>query len=232
MGLERRVGLRKKAIWLKYKNTYLYAFLNQLNIIGLLSLISYLTHMSKQMIKYILFLIAYLPIYIIAALRTVNNRVYLDCGNSYACKRILMNNIIPITLIVLSLLLILYFKFYARLALRPKGNPLFTIKRISNQRKEYITYLGTYILPFVALESKTEMFDLIAICFMFLTIGYIFSKTDLIYTNPTLAFFGYDIYEIEDENGNTYDCISKDKFVVENRPRGIKLGEKTFIISK
>ncbi len=71
-----------------------------------------------------------------------------------------------------------------------------------------------------------------AVTFMFLTIGFIFSKTNLIYTNPTLAFFGYDIYEIETEEGKMYDCITKDKFAANDKPKGIKLGTNTFIISK
>ena len=146
-------------------------------------------------------------------------------------KQIMQLNIVPILLITLTILLIVYFKIYSRLALKPKGNPIFTISKISSEHKEYVTYLGTYILPFVALDTKT-IFDIIAIVFMFLTIGFIFSKTNLIYTNPTLAFFGYDIYEVEDTAGNKYDCISKDSFTVGEKPRGIKLGDKTFIITK
>ncbi|HKC69734.1 MAG TPA: hypothetical protein VKG26_15960 [Bacteroidia bacterium] len=187
--------------------------------------------MSQTIIRYLLFLIAYIPIYIIAALKTFNATVIHDCGQSFSYRAMALNNLIPIFLIVLSIILIIYFKIYSWLALNPKGNPIFTIKSIKPQHKEYVTYLGTYILPFAALETKTH-FDMIAVAFMFLTIGFIFSKTNLIYTNPTLAFFGYDIFEITDENGKTIDCISKDDFKIEDRPRGLKLGENTFIISK
>jgi hypothetical protein len=186
--------------------------------------------MTRGIIRYILFLLAYIPIYVIAALKTIDSTLTTNPGQPLSYRDIALNNIIPISLIALSVLLIIYFKIYSQLSLRPKGNPIFTIKTIAPQHKEYITYLGTYILPFVALETKTP-FDMIAVAFMFLTIGFIFSKTNLIYTNPTLAFFGYDIYEIEDSAGNKYDCISKDTFKVEDRPRGIKLGDKTFIIS-
>ena len=185
--------------------------------------------MRRGVVRYLLFLLAYIPIYIIAALKTINKDSF-PIGNK-SLREIASLNIIPISLIVLSVFLIFYFKIYSKLALRPKGNPIFTISKISPQHKEYVTYLGTYILPFVALETKS-IFDVIAIVFMFLTIGFIFSKTNLIYTNPTLAFFGYDIYEVEDSNGNKYDCITKDTFLNGDKPRGIKLGDKTFIISK
>lgn len=135
--------------------------------------------MRRGVVRYLLFLLAYIPIYIIAALKTINK----DCfpiGNK-SLREIASLNAIPVSLVVLSVLLVIYFKIYSKLALRPKGNPIFTISKISPQHKEYVTYLGTYILPFVALETKS-VFDVIAIVFMFLTIGFIFSKTNLIYT--------------------------------------------------
>jgi hypothetical protein len=187
--------------------------------------------MTQGIIRYILFLLAYAPIYIIVALKTVDNQTLDKSGQSITKYQILLNNIFPISLIIFTIILILYFKLYSKFNLKPKGNPLFTIKSIKSQHKEYITYLGTYILPFISLETNT-VFDVIAFIFMFLTIGFIFSKTTLIYTNPTLAFFGYDIYEIETDDGNTYDCITRDRFSAKDRPSGIKLGDNTFIISQ
>jgi hypothetical protein len=187
--------------------------------------------MRRGIVRYLLFLLAYIPIYIIAALKTINKDIFTPTGEYLPIKKIIYLNLIPLSLIILAILLVIYFKIYSRLALKPKGNPIFKISAISPQHKEYVTYLGTYILPFVAIETKT-IFDVIAIVFMFLTIGFIFSKTNLIYTNPTLAFFGYDIYEVEDTNGNKYDCITKDVFSNGEMPRGIKLADKTFIISK
>jgi len=187
--------------------------------------------MTQGFVRYILFLLAYAPIYIIAALKTIDKTVVDATGKRLTNNEILLNNIVPIFLVGFSILLVIYFLIYSKLSLRPKGNPIFKIKSIKPQHKEYVTYLGSYILPFVALETKT-VFDMIAVTFMFLTIGFIFSKTNLIYTNPTLAFFGYDIYELETDKGEIYDCISKDTFIANEQPRGIKLGDKTFIISK
>jgi hypothetical protein len=187
--------------------------------------------MAQGLVRYILFLLAYVPIYIIAALKTINSKTTDLKGCELPLKEIVSNNLIPISLVLVSVILVIYFKVYSAMALKPKGNPIFKIKSIKIQHKEYVTYLGTYILPFVALETKTP-FDMIAVTFMFLTVGYIFSKTNLIYTNPTLIFFGFDIYEIVTETGEIYDCISKETLNENDKPRGIKLGDKTFIISK
>ncbi len=174
--------------------------------------------MNKSIIRYILFLLAYLPIYIIIALKTIDDTLVDKNGDGLNLIDIVSNNKIPIVLIILTILLIVYFKIYSRIALKPKGNPIFEIIKIKEHHKEYITYLGMYILPFVALDGETTL-DMIALVFMFLTVGYIYSKTNLIYTNPTLAFLGYEIYQIEDKKGNIYDCISKDNFKEGDKPR-------------
>jgi hypothetical protein len=187
--------------------------------------------MKQGLVRYLLFLLAYVPIYVIVALKTIDDRIIDKTKKLLSIKDILINNTIPVSLFLFSFVLIVYFLAFSRLSLKPRGNPIFKIKTVKIQHKEYVTYLGTYILPFVSLQSK-GVYDMVAILFMFLTIGYIFSKTNLIYTNPTLVFFGYDIYEIETEDGKIYDCISKDKFIIGERPSGIRLGENTYIIKK
>jgi hypothetical protein len=136
--------------------------------------------MLKGLIRYILFLIAYIPIYIIGALKNIEPSLYDKTGKKLTIEQILSNNYIPLGFICLTIILIIYFRIYSKLALNPQGNPIFTIKKISPQHKEYITYLGTYILPFVGIKT-TNLFDIIAVIFMFLTIGFIFSKTKNIF---------------------------------------------------
>lgn len=115
--------------------------------------------------------------------------------------------------------------------MKSSGNPKFEIKSIESQNKEYITYLGTYILPFIALETKT-VYDIAAYIILFLTMGMIYVRTNLVYTNPMLLFFKYDLYEVIDSENNKLICISKEQFKIGDKPIGIKLGEKTFIIKK
>lgn len=122
--------------------------------------------MLKGLIRYILFLLAYIPIYIIGALKNINPDLVDKEGTKLTIQQVLLNNCIPIAFICLTILLIIYFKIYSRLALSPKGNPIFTIKKISPQHKEYITYLGTYILPFVGMKTA-NIFDVFAVIFMF-----------------------------------------------------------------
>ena len=187
--------------------------------------------MRPSFIRFLLFLLAYLPIYIIGALKTIQRPLRDPDGNWLEWSFIWRNNIVPLFLVSLAVLLVLYFVIYFSKGIKPHGTPLFTIKEIKPQHKEYVTYLGTYILPFIALKSNS-IFDIIAVALMFITIGIIYSKTKLIFTNPTLIFFGFDIYEVTDENGNTYDCISKNKLQTGDKVTGKKLGDNIFIIAK
>jgi len=186
---------------------------------------------GKFITRFILFLFAYIPIYLIVALKSFNPYSLLYKNQICSFYHILKFNIAPASLIILTLFLLLYFKIYEVMGLRSSGNPKFEIKSIESQNKEYITYLGTYILPFIALETKT-IYDVAAYIILFLTMGMIYVRTNLIYTNPMLLFFKYDLYEVIDTNNNKLVCISKDQFTIGAKPIGIKLGEKTYIITK
>jgi hypothetical protein len=182
------------------------------------------------MTRFILFLFAYIPIYIIAALKSIDPTLYNKYG-FIGMKAVFFNNKEAAALVLLSLVLLLYFKVYETLSLKASGNSILTIKNINSQNKEYITYLGTYILPFIALETKT-VFDVLAYIFLFLTMGFVYARTNLIYTNPMLMLFKYEIFEVIDSEDEKLICITKDKLKSGDKPIGIALGEKTFILSK
>jgi hypothetical protein len=181
--------------------------------------------------RFILFLFAYVPIYFILALKSFNENVLYTNNRFNSFYHIIKNNRTSISLILLVIILMLFFYIYSKISLKAQGNPKFEIKEISTQNKEYITYLGTYILPFIALETKT-LYDIAAYIVLFITMGLIYVRTNLIYTNPMLLFFGYDLFEIIDNNNNKLVCISKEHFKNGDKPIGIKLGENTYIISK
>lgn len=186
---------------------------------------------GKFITRFILFLFAYIPIYFILALKSFNSTVLTNKNGFNSLYHIFKHNYIPLFLVLLAVFLLLYFYIHSHFNLKSAGNPKFEIKSIQPQNKEYITYLGTYILPFIALETKTP-YDIAAYVILFITMGLIYIRTNLIYTNPMLLFFGYDLYEVIDIKENKFVCITKDQFKSGEKPIGIKLGENTFIISK
>ncbi len=184
----------------------------------------------RFIIKYYLFLLAYLPLYLIVAVKSINKPFYDEYGKLLPISSIVENNLLSTILIGLFVFLTLTFLLYTRYIFKAnKGNRLFKIAKINSQDEKYIEYLGTYILPFIALETK-DIFDTTAFALMFLTLGYIYIKTNLIYTNPALTFFKYDLIQITTEDGKTYDCLTKNKFEIGDEPTGKKLSTDTFII--
>lgn len=92
--------------------------------------------------------------------------------------------------------------------LRFKGNfesgttllPMKVVK-ITDINFESVTFLATYIVPLACIDLDKERSCLMLVTILIL-IGWIYIKTNLFYTNPTLAIWGYHIYKITSENSH------------------------------
>jgi hypothetical protein len=85
------------------------------------------------------------------------------------------------------------------------------IIRIDDKNHEYLTsYIAVYILPFITLNLTTYS-GLAQFTVLFLFIGYIYLKYEMIYINPILnIFFNLNIYDVNyvlKDNDKTYDSI-------------------------
>lgn len=117
-------------------------------------------------------------------------------------------NVIP--LISISIVL-LGFIFYFRFKYIISGNHSLPerISKIENVNWEHLTFLTTYIIPFVTFNFNDDRNDLIFFLLL-LIIGLIYVKTNMFYTNPTLALLGYHIYKISTNNRENIIIISKE----------------------
>ncbi len=61
-------------------------------------------------------------------------------------------------------------------------------------------YLIVYIFPFIVFDY-TDPFNIGAFLILFLAIGAVQVRSNKLYANPVLAFFRYNIYKVEDDNG-------------------------------
>lgn len=69
------------------------------------------------------------------------------------------------------------------------------IKKMEKRNGEALTYIVTYVVPFMAIDQQSAA-DLAALSILLLVMAYIYVNSNLIYTNPTLAFIGYSIYSV------------------------------------
>jgi len=84
------------------------------------------------------------------------------------------------------------------------------ITQLSNINFESVTFLATYIVPLACIDLDKERSCLMLVSILFL-IGWIYIKTNLFYTNPTLAIWGYHLYKVTAENSQE---IKKDIIIL------------------
>lgn len=87
------------------------------------------------------------------------------------------------------------------------GHKVIRIQNIKSEDYEYLTFLATYIIPFVGL-SFDDPRRLIAYFILLVIIGVMLIRTDKYYANPTLAVLGFKLYRATacDRNG-IYESI-------------------------
>ncbi|GAB3921795.1 anti-phage protein KwaA [Mucilaginibacter myungsuensis] len=105
-----------------------------------------------------------------------------------------------------------------------------TIKKIDDQNFEHLTFLTTYIVPF--LRVKLEGRDLIMTVMLLIIIGAIFVRTNLFYKNPTLALLGYRLYKVDTAESAGAIFISKQPLQTGDTVHNIYLAENIYFVKK
>lgn len=134
-------------------------------------------------------------------------------------------NVVPLCSLLLLLIGIF---FYLRFSYVLKGSTMLpkTIIKIEDQNYEHLTFLTTYIIPF--LRVKLEGRDLLVTTLLLIIIGAIFIRTNLFYKNPTLALLGYKLYKVDTEKDNGLILISKEYLKIGDKVHYIHLSDNVY----
>ena len=137
-------------------------------------------------------------------------------------------SIVNLVLFLYSLLLI----FKLNYKLRANNHPPFIVKSISDDSYEHLIFLVTYIIPLVAFDFNSYRYQILFVTLL-VVIGYMYAKTDMYFSNPSLAILGYSIYRIEAEfRGNEIKSIvilSKDSIINGNHVSYIRITDNVYI---
>jgi len=130
-------------------------------------------------------------------------------------------------------MIVLGFIFYFRFRYIIKGNHSLPekINKVENINWEHLTFLATYILPFLSFNFNEDRNGLIFFLVLII-IGFIYIKTNMFYTNPTLALLGYHIYKISTLNRPNIIIISKDLLKENDWIESKLLGDNIYIANK
>jgi hypothetical protein len=154
----------------------------------------------KKAVQVLLFVISYVPLYLILLFQSIDDTVYDKHKKFIGWWALAKANELPlIFLAIIVLSVTAYFVLY-RIVLMSSAIKL-TVSGIQDNNAEHLSYLATYVLPFVGVKFDTWQ-NTLATLALFYVLGHIYIKTNLILTNPTLTFFGFTISGVTDGTGS------------------------------
>lgn len=131
-------------------------------------------------------------------------------------------------LLVYSCILMLKLK----IRLKSNSHTSFKVNRIENKSYEHLVFLTTYIIPLVAFDFSNYKYQALFMVLIFF-IGLMYSKTDMYFSNPSLAILGYSIFNVEGIfRGNrveTVTVLSKDRLKVGDEVPYLPLSDEVYI---
>lgn len=183
--------------------------------------------MMKRISLTILFFVSYIPLFLILFIQNFQS-IYKD-GKLKTTAQIILDNLIPAICLGLSILALVLYFIISTLVQRYGFKTPEKVIKVRNTGVEYLSYLGTYIIPFIGTKFDT-INSSIATWVLILLICLIYPKTNLIYANPTLALFGYNIYKVnlEKDQDEEVVVITKVKLKKRNAYRFKELSEDVF----
>lgn len=177
--------------------------------------------------RYSLFTTSYFPLFFIIIIRQIShNWEYLQWGGF--SKETILNFIhyfgFATLLVIVSIIGFIGLNLFI-LNIGKSTNISGTkvlIKNVKNRNNDSISYIGTYIIPFL-FQDYTSYADILSIIILLVVIYFIYSRSSLLVINPTLNIV-YALYEVEYiDNFNTDNAktkngliITKEKFLKED----------------
>jgi len=142
--------------------------------------------------KLILFLTSYIPLGVICLIIDFEKITY----------PFFKHGILSLILLVFIILLpIFLFSLIRHFSEKPTGWEKMQIVpgSVENMDKEILSYIFSYILPFLGFPEERRIFVAV---FLLFVIGIIYTRSDMIGINPLLAIFGYHIIKTKWKKGN------------------------------
>lgn len=178
-----------------------------------------------------LYILSLMLLFIFVAIITVNlPEEKFNVNNLQDWKSLLLSNIVfSISIVMILYSLFAYKKF--EFDLQGATEIPFEIKKIEGINYEHLTFLATYIIPLISFEFD-NMRQMLVLGLLLVVMGVIYIKTDLFYSNPSLALLGFHIYKGDGmfKNGNRDGIvlISREKLILGQKVSYIKLDDRIY----
>jgi hypothetical protein len=162
------------------------------------------------------------------SIQNINDNYINDNGVFVGFKQLVANNKTALILLAFTVLSIAVYTILYKIVLK-SATVKIIIKGKVESNEEHLSYLATYILPFVGLDFSTWQ-SVISSIILFYVLGSVYIRTNLILTNPTLTFLGFLISKIETNDGKKCFFIHKEKITLQKAYNCIHLINNIYIL--
>jgi hypothetical protein len=167
--------------------------------------------MPSTIVKILLFLSSYLPLFAILTLLSWSK-----------------NRALAYAFIVVGLASWIVLEIYLRYA-RTKINPeKLDIKSAQQRDAEILSYIVTYLIPFMADFSKPPI-ELVALGIFFVVIGFLYFNSNMIHINPMLNLQGFHLFEVELADGTSQAVLTKKRLRSGSTIQAVAIGEHIYL---
>lgn len=144
--------------------------------------------------KWLLFISSYAPLYLLLAINNYKYNISLISNIKQVSDNIqhLVFWIVVIFLFIISIISVSYFKYISL-------NARTTVSGLKPINEGVLTYLIPYLIPLLEMNINS-INSLLVNALLFLIIGIVYVKSDLLYINILLILLGFKVYT--DSNGN------------------------------
>ncbi len=147
----------------------------------------------------VLFITSYIPLFGLLILRQIKQNIeYLNFGNFNQESILLAFRKFGLSgfLLLLAILGFIGLKFLLKNLDTKKANgELVKIIEVENKNSETISYISTYIVPFI-FQDTNNLFDITSIFIVLVIIFFIYSKSNMIVVNPILSIT-HTLYQVD-----------------------------------
>jgi hypothetical protein len=147
----------------------------------------------------VLFITSYIPLFGLLILRQIKQNIeYLNFGNFNQEGILLAFRKFGLSgfLLLLAIFGFIGLKFLLKNLDTKKANgELVKIIEVENKNSESISYISTYIVPFI-FQDTNNLFDITSIFIVLIIIFFIYTKSNMIVINPILSIT-HTLYQID-----------------------------------
>lgn len=145
--------------------------------------------MKRILLKGILFISSYFPLYIFLLILNINSYNSIEKLQKIPVIIFLFSMIVCIIISIISLIAIIVSK---------NGTKKLAIENIERPDDTILSYIMTYIIPILTVNNM-ENYQIVVNILLFILIGYLYIRLNLLYLNPLWSMFGYISYRINND---------------------------------